>query len=57
VNEKRHFVFQLQAGKSGAATFLKCAAEVSHPHWAAWSPTDELNFHLPRCFGELTFGS
>lgn len=35
--------------------FFKCAEEVSHPHWAAWSPVDEFNFHLPRCFGELVF--
>jgi hypothetical protein len=36
--------------------FFKCAEEVSHPHWAAWSPVDEFNFHLPRCFGSLQFG-
>jgi len=34
---------------------FKCAEEVSHPHWASWSPLDELNFHLPRCFGDLVF--
>jgi len=33
--------------------FFKCAEDNSHPHWAAWSPVDEFNFHLPRCFGEL----
>jgi hypothetical protein len=46
-------------GKSGGQTwrgnFYKCADETSHPHWAAWSPVDELNFHLPRCFGRLRF--
>jgi hypothetical protein len=31
------------------------AEDNSHPHWAAWSPVDELNFHLPRCFGVLYF--
>lgn len=36
--------------------FFKCAEDVSHPHWAAWSPVDEFNFHLPRCFGSLQFG-
>lgn len=35
--------------------FFKCAEEVSHPHWASWSPVDEFNFHLPRCFGMLRF--
>jgi hypothetical protein len=35
--------------------FHKCADESSHPHWATWSPVDELNFHLPRCFGETKF--
>jgi hypothetical protein len=35
--------------------FYKCAEEISHPHWASWSPVDEFNFHLPRCFGALRF--
>ena len=42
-------------GQVWRANFYKCAEENSHPHWAAWSPVDELNFHLPRCFGELRF--
>ena len=25
------------------------------PHWASWSAVDELNFHLPHCFGTLRF--
>ena len=33
--------------------FFKCAEENSHPHWAAWSPVSEFNFHLPQCFGTL----
>lgn len=37
------------------ANFYKCAEDNSHPHWASWSPVDELNFHLPRCFGTLRF--
>lgn len=36
---------------------FKCADETSHPHWASWSPVDDLNFHLPRCFGTFTFAS
>ena len=35
--------------------FFKCAEDNSHPHWAAWSPVDEFNFHRPHCFGELRF--
>ena len=43
-------------GQKWTGNFFKCADETSHPHWASWSPVDELNFHLPRCFGELEFG-
>jgi hypothetical protein len=43
------------AGQLWWANFYKCADRSSHPHWAAWSPVDELNFHLPRCFGALRF--
>lgn len=42
-------------GATWRGNFFKCAEENSHPHWAAWSPVDESNFHLPRCFGELRF--
>ena len=43
------------AGQTWRGNFYKCADESSHPHWAAWAPVDELNFHLPRCFGYLRF--
>ncbi len=33
----------------------KCGDETSKPHYFSWNPVDELNFHLPRCFGELVF--
>jgi len=42
-------------GQVWRGNFFKCAEEVSHPHWAAWSPVNEFNFHLPRCFGEIRF--
>jgi hypothetical protein len=42
-------------GQIWRGNFFKCAEEVSHPHWASWSPVDEFNFHLPRCFGALRF--
>lgn len=43
------------AGSTWRANFYKCADETSHPHWAAWSPVDELNFHAPEQFGSLHF--
>jgi Carbohydrate-binding family 9 len=42
-------------GQIWRGNFFKCAQDVSHPHWAAWSPVSEFNFHLPQCFGELIF--
>ena len=44
-------------GTSWRGNFFKCAEDLSHPHWASWSPVDEFNFHLPRCFGTLRFSS
>jgi len=41
------------AGTAWRANFYKCGDETSHPHWVAWSPVPELNFHLPDAFGEL----
>jgi hypothetical protein len=43
------------SGQTWRGNFFKCAEEVSHPHWASWSPVDEFNFHLPRCFGAIRF--
>jgi hypothetical protein len=40
-------------GQTWRGNFYKCGDETSHPHWASWSPVDEKNFHLPRCFGQL----
>ena len=42
-------------GSIWRANLFKCADQTSHPHWAAWSPVDDLNFHLPHCFGKLQF--
>jgi hypothetical protein len=44
-------------GQTWRGNFFKCAEENSHPHWAAWSPVDEFNFHRPQCFGQLRFES
>ena len=43
------------AGRAWRANFYKCGDDTSHPHWASWAPLDEKNFHLPRCFGDVTF--
>jgi hypothetical protein len=43
------------AGQAWRGNFFKCADETSHPHWAAWSPVDQFNFHRPNCFGSLEF--
>lgn len=43
------------SGQTWRGNAYKCGSGTSHPHWAAWAPVDELNFHLPRCFGELLF--
>jgi hypothetical protein len=43
------------SGQVWRGNAFKCGSGTSHPHWAAWSPVDQLNFHLPRCFGELVF--
>jgi hypothetical protein len=45
------------AGQAWRANLYKCIEDNSHPHWAAWSPVDELNFHLPRCFGTVSFAA
>ena len=52
-----HYVGKLgqTSGTMWRGNFFKCAEENSRPHWAAWSPVDEFNFHLPRCFGEIHF--
>jgi hypothetical protein len=42
-------------GQQCRGNFFKCVEQNSHPHWASWSPVDEFNFHLPRCFGTIQF--
>lgn len=42
-------------GQSWRGNAYKCGNDTSHPHWAAWAPVDQLNFHLPRFFGEFVF--
>lgn len=42
-------------GNRWRGNFYKCGDRTAKPHWAAWSPVDALNFHLPACFGEMVF--
>jgi hypothetical protein len=42
-------------GQTWRGNFYKCGNETSHPHWGAWSPVSELNFHLPASFGNIQF--
>ena len=35
--------------------FYKCGDDTAHPHWAAWSPVERLDFPQPHHFGSLTF--
>jgi hypothetical protein len=55
-------LFESYVGKLGAlsgqewrANFYKCGDHTSHPHWAAWSPVQELNFHRPQDFAPIRF--
>jgi hypothetical protein len=55
-------LFEWYAGKLGRlsgqtwqSNFFKCADHTSHPHWAAWSPVQELNFHRPQDFAPIGF--
>lgn len=43
------------SNRSWHANFYKCGDETSHPHWASWTELPEKNFHLPECFGMLSF--
>ncbi len=43
------------SGQTWRANVFKCADDSSHPHWAAWSPATELNFHRPQDFGAFQF--
>ena len=43
------------SGQCWKGNFYKCAGDSTHPHYGAWSPVDAVNFHMPRCFGELRF--
>jgi hypothetical protein len=42
-------------GQVWRGNFYKCAEDVSHPHWASWSPVDRFDFHRPNCFGTIEF--
>lgn len=43
------------SGQTWRANIYKCGDATSQPHWAAWSPVQELNFHRPQDFGQFVF--
>ena len=43
------------SGQTWRANFYKCGNDTSHPHWAAWAPIVERNFHAPASFGAIRF--
>jgi hypothetical protein len=43
------------SGQEWRVNFYKCADHTSHPHWAAWVPVQELNFHRPQDFAPMRF--
>jgi hypothetical protein len=55
VMEKYAGLLRETGGQTWRGNFYKCGNETSHPHWGAWSPVKELNFHLPECFGSIKF--
>lgn len=42
-------------GQVWTANFTKCADKTSKPHWLSWMPLPRVAFHLPECFGEISF--
>jgi len=44
-------------GVTWRANFFKCGDQTSKPHWLTWSYVDrpKPDFHVPECFGTLTF--
>jgi hypothetical protein len=53
--EKHIGSVDINPGATWRANLFKCADQTSHPHWAAWSAVNALNFHLPECFGVIRF--
>jgi hypothetical protein len=43
------------SGQVWQANFYKCGDQTSHPHWVAWAPVQELNFHRPQDFAAIRF--
>jgi len=55
---EQHFAIDRPApGVVWRANFFKCASDTSNPHWLTWAPIerDELDYHVPECFGTLIF--
>ena len=50
--------FEAKPGGTIRANCYKCGDKTPVPHWLSWSPVtvEPLNFHVPECFGTMTFG-
>jgi hypothetical protein len=53
--ERRFGRLRPLAGSTWRGNLYKCGDRTSHPHWASWAPLEARNFHLPQCFGSLSF--
>lgn len=44
-------------GRKGRANFYKCGDDLPRPHYLSWNPidTEQPEFHMWRCFGEVSF--
>jgi hypothetical protein len=49
--------FSPRPGDAVRANFYKCGDKLPVPHFLSWNPViaDAPDFHLPACFGELSF--
>ena len=45
----------IRSGSRWSANLYKCADRLKFPHWMAWQPLGQLNFHQPNYFGTLQF--
>jgi len=52
-----NFVGPINTEEGWRGNLYKCGDDTSQPHWGAWSPVDELDFHRPINFGRLHFTS
>lgn len=54
---KKYIHLEKIDGSIWQGNLYKCGDKTSKPHWAAWSPVAELNFHQPIHFGEFVISN